>query len=401
MRRVVAFAAILLCAACGTPAPAAVQLPPTASASAAPIATVSQHATANACAVWSECRRIGEPVRVSETKIGQSPDVAWDGTEALVAYETPSEGSHLVAVDAAGRILWTELVAGMTPHIAWNPRSRSGLLVTNQTIAWLGRDGKPAHRTNAPRTTNVGFHYAVAAMGEGFIVASGVGSHASNAPPVAFSIATIGAPSDTIDWKRMDDDGLRHAPAIATPDAATWIVSQPFKTAAQLFSIRDIGARPLVLPGASTLRAVAIGEERKEPFVVLADDTTHALSVTSVRSGSPTPPADLGVRSTRSGSAVVLHVGGRLVIGADKIGDSPGVALAPLDLAPTPSVGAPLAIGPEASQHLHAVANDRGFVATWNIADEAAPMVTLVSHAPIHGLSAMLAIYACCPSAVK
>lgn len=343
--------------------------------------------TANACAVWKECRLVGETVRVSETRIGQSPNVVWDGNEALVVYETPRDGTHLAAIRRE-RVSWTELIAGMNPEIAWNPRTRSGLVVTSETITWLGRDGKPVHHTSTPHVTNVGFHGGVAAVGDGFIAATGVGSHASSAQPLPFSFAKIGAPADAIDWKRVDDDGLRYAPLLASG----LLVSQPFKSPAQLFIFSSSGApgTPIALSNAPTTRAAAF----LPPLVVFTDDTTHALSL-SVPSNVP---VDLGIRSTRSGSATLLRVGNRVVIGADKIGDSAGVALAPLDVE-SAHVGTPLAIGPENSQRLRATSTDEGFVATWNIADDAAPLVPLMNGTSMHGLSAMLAVYMCCPRA--
>jgi len=382
MRRIFGLLALLV--ACGASSSNVVQLPPAPSASAASVGASTT--TANACATWKACRVVGEPVRVSEARIGQSPNVVWDGNEALVVYETPREGTHLAAV-AGGHVLWTELVAGMNPEIAWNARTRTGLVVTSETIAWLGRDGKPVHKTKAPQVTNLTFHGGVAASKDGFIVATGVGSHASSAPPVAFSIARVGALADTLDWKRVDDDGLRYAPLVAK-DA---IISQPFKSAPQLFmfSSSDEPGTPVTMSSGAAMRAVAFDP----PYIVYVEETTHALSLTMLN----TTPVDLGVRSTRSGSAVLLHVGDKLILGADKIGDSAGVALAPLD-ANAGHVGAPLAIGPEKSQHLRAAANDEGFVAVWNIADDGAPMVQLMSNNAMHGLSTMLAVYACCPA---
>jgi hypothetical protein len=332
---------------------------------------------------------VGEPVRVSEARIGQSPNVVWDGNEVLVTYETPRDGTYLVAFDR-GRVAWTELIAGTNAEIAWNPRTRSGLVVTSETITWLGRDGKPVHHTSAPHVTNIGFHGGVTASGDGFIVASGVGSHASSAQPIAFSIARIGAPTDAIEWKRIDDDGLRYAPLLS----GALVVSQPFKAqhgvlpAAQIFALTNDPPSVRALDNAPSTRAVAFDP----PHVVFSDDTTHALSVTSSKG-----IVDLGVRSTRSGSAVLLHVGERLVLGADKIGDSIGVALAALEIDPNVHVGTPLAIGPESSQHLRATATDRGFVAAWNIADDGAPLVPLMNQAPMHGLSTMVVVYTCCP----
>ena len=372
------------------------QLPATTTASAAP---VSPKVPATTCAVqWTACHRIGEPVRVSGTGIGQSPEVAWDGHEALVTFDAPSQGIHLAAVGLDGRVLWTEALSGANARLVWNPRTQTGLVVTSEAIAWLGRDGKPIHATSAPRVTNVTFHGAAFATAGGFLVATGVGGHVTGAKAMPFSVATVGAPAEAIAWKGVADDGLREAPVGGPPDAVAWMVSQPLRAAPQLFSVSaagDVGA-PLALPGAPAMRAVAVAEEHKEPIIVLVDDATEELSLVAVRSGVVAAPKKLHVRSTRSGSAVVLRLGGRLVLGADKIGDSPGVALAPFD-AVSPHVGAPLAIGPENSQHLRVAVTDRGFVAVWNISDDGAPELTFANHAPMHGLSTMLAVYACCP----
>ena len=131
----------------------------------------------------------------------------------------------------------------------------------------------------------------------------------------------------------------------------------------------------------------------------LCSSTTRRTKLSSVvvRGGAATAPEKLGVPSTRSGSAVFLRLGSRLFLGADKIGESPGVALAPFDAAASPRVGAPHAIGPENSQRLRVAVTDRGFVAVWNIADDGAPELTFANHAPMHGLSTMLAAYTCHP----
>jgi hypothetical protein len=385
----------VIAAACGTRAPAVVQLPTTTGA------PVSPKAPTTACSEqWSACRAVAAPVRVSGTSTGQNPEIAWDGHEALVTFDTPGQGIHLAAVTIDGRVLWMESLAGVNAHVAWNPRTQTGLVVTSESIVWLGRDGKPIHTTSAPHVTNVTFRGAAFAIGDGFLVATGVGGHVTGTTPTAFSVATIGAPTDAIAWKRIADDGLRGAPVGGPPELVTWMVSAPQQAAAQLFSVSSTGelGAPITLPSVLASRVAAVADDHKQPLVVLVEDATHELTLVASHDGVVAPPVKLGVRSTRSGSAVLLRIAGRLVLGADKIGDSPGVALAPLDAAALPPVTAPLAIGPENSQHLRAAATDRGFVAAWNIADDAAPLISLASHAPMHGLSTMLAVYTCCPA---
>ena len=387
----------LVVASCAAPATPVVQLPAQASASAAPPRAPRLPDT---CELrFDACRRVGEPVRVSGTSIGQSPDLAWDGHEALVTFDAPGHGVELAAVDLDGRILWMEALPGTNARVAWNPRARAGLVVTSDTIAWLGSDGKPVRRTNAPHVVNVTFDGSPFATEAGFLVASGVASHASSAPPIPFSVAVVGAPADTIAWKRVDDDGIQSPPVGGPTGAVEWIVTRARKATARLFPVSpagDLGA-PIKLTNPPGMRAVAVVGERHEPVVLFADEAEALWSV-AVHGGSAAAPEKVGVTSRRSATAAVLRLGDRLLLGADKIGDSPGVALAPYDAATSPHIGAPLAIGPDKSQHLRVVPTDRGFVAVWNIADEGAPLVTLMNHAPVHGLSTMLAVYGCCPS---
>jgi len=391
MRRGVA--CVIVASACGAPAPS-VELPAAPRASAAPVSPKPPPA----CELrLRACRRVVEPVRVSGALVGQSPEVVWDGRAALVAFDTPGQGTRLSAVSVDGSIAWTERLPGSYPHLAWNPRTHGGLVVTSETIAWLGADGKPVHQTSAPRVTNVAFQGAPIATDRGFLVATGVVSIASRATPMPFSVAILDAPTDAIAWRRVADDGLRIAAQGGPADEASWLVSQARGSAPQLFSVSptgDLGA-PTLLPEAAAMRAVAVTDHRDEAWVVL-DEPTHDLAWVAVRGGAPSAPEKLGARAQRSGSAVFLRLGDRTFLGADKIGDSPGVALAPFEAAP-PHLGAPLAIGPEASQSLRVAATDEGFVAVWNIADDGAPLQRLVNHAPMHALSTMLAIYACCP----
>ncbi len=338
---------------------------------------------------------------MSGSIVGQSPEVAWDGHEALVTFDTPGQGVRLAAVADDGKVSWTEPLPGTNARVAWNARTHTGMVVTSETIAWLGRDGKPVHRTSAPHVTNVSFEGAPFPTEHGFLLATGVASHASNATPMPFSVATVGAPADAISWKRVADDGLRGAPIGGPSGAVAWMISQPRQAAAQLFSVSvagELGA-PVTLPNAPGERATALAVDRDGPVVLFADDVTHELSTVAVHGATARAPARLGVRSTRSDTAVFLRLGDGLYLGADMIGESPGVALAPFD-ASAPRVGAALAIGPEHSQHLRVAPTDTGFVAAWNIADDDAPRVMLANHASMHGLSAMLAIYACCPEHV-
>ncbi len=249
---------------------------------------------------------------------------------------------------------------------------------------------------STPRVTNIGFDGAPFATEQGFVVVSGVSSRATGATPTPFSYAVLLEGSESVEWKTVDTDGDRAAPVgPATGSTTAWIASQARRGGAQLYPVARSGelgtALPLTL--STNARVVALAQVGTDPLVIAVDDSN---ALVMARVGDHQSFAKLGVQSRRSASAVVIRAFGALLIGADKIGDSPGVALALLNPSAAAPVGAALAIGEVDSQRLRVCATDQGFVAVWNVADDGAPVIKLGGGRSMHGLSTMLAAYDCC-----
>ena len=287
--------------------------------------------------------------------------------------------------------MWTDSMPGYAAHLAWSVSAQAGVVVTNDVIAWLGHDGHVARSLSPPHAVNVRFEGGAVALGDGLLIATGTTGHSSNAAPFAFSYAVMRSASDALEWKQLDLDGDRRAPLVASG----WLFSQHGQGSGELYPL-DHGApaTPVPVTLAAQTDGIALGVEDKEPFLVLGHERTYELSLVSLRDGHPQPAQPLGIQSRRSLSAVVTRIAGRLVIGSDKIGDSPGVALAPLDVRAA-RTGEPLAIAELNSQSLRVAPTDDGFAAAWNIADDGAPVTSLTGGGSVHGLSAMLAVYDC------
>lgn len=392
--------------ACGAPSTPVVQLPQVASATASST-VVSPPWRAR----WESCRRTAGPVRISGADVAQSPQVVWDGHEALVTFETMPTGVRLVAVDPGAREVWHESLTGRGGAIAWNASSRAGLVMTSDAIGWLGPDGRPnGTPMSPPQATNIQFNRAAFAVEQGFVLVSGIGSRASSTvmPPLSYAIVT--SSPGAVDWKEIDPNGDRGLAlgATATTGSATWIVSPGHRSGGTLYPVEGLPGRSGAATGLALskraaidlaplgdVRVVAVGEAGKDPVVIILDNGTYDLAAARVHDGRVGARQRLGASSHRSASAQWLRVGEALVVGADRIGDSPGVALARLDLDSPNALGTALSIGERDSQQLRVSATGQGFVAVWNIADDGAPVMKMTGGQTMHALSTMLAVYDC------
>ena len=176
---------------------------------------------------WGACSVRTEAFQISEDH-GQSPDLAWDGRELLVVYDAQDGGNVLAHVRLDGTVRGRVALGGIQqPRVTWNPVLRSGLVVVDSGVQWLGNDGWPVGEYVRAPIDGWQLSGDVSATATGFLLLTG--TNAYGAPPPLY-YAVLGAAPMELSFNLLAQGGPR-APAVHAngPDGlARWAASTTY-----------------------------------------------------------------------------------------------------------------------------------------------------------------------------
>ncbi|MBI5534296.1 MAG: hypothetical protein HY898_16345 [Deltaproteobacteria bacterium] len=342
---------------------------------------------------WEACKPVFGPLVVSGSDLGQSPDVAFTGTNLLVIYDAYA-GNTLSAVSLDGKILWSEDVGGVQqPRLSWNPALGVGLAAVDSGLRWLGADGKPVGSFVATKIEGSSLYGDVCPTASGFTVFYGSNGY-STPPPLAFAL--LGPqPSATVEWKLLAQGAPRGAAEHTRgPEGlAQYAVSTAYQGAhGDLWEVKANEAPTLVsefgamlpLDGAGYSAGVA---QKGGHFYLLwggpdPKDYLWLQWVIDVTTG-----ARQQINKSNNGSSGhMIMLGDEILIASPAIVDPEAVTVVPYD----PVTGITkkmltLANAPHTSHSPRMINTPRGFAVVWNEATGDA-----------NGLSALLESFDCC-----
>ncbi len=282
---------------------------------------------------WTECRPVGVPITVEASAIDLEADLVWNGRE-LLALTSNVCGATVTGVDLDGAARWQRHMDHEGPgRIAWNERSRAGLVALRGAIFWLDSSGEPSGDAGMFADGDNASRADVFALGEGFGLLTGPGRSSvpggfravrfASIPAhrASFEVIDTGFRADRLPEHAVDDEGATSFAAASwgTMDGghALWDLSSGSPEEVEVSYAGHGALLRLAMLGDQVFSLGALGPIEDDPGLVGAYVIWLSLWSTPGQPGR----GDVFVLSPGLGRAELAmeSVGGRLFVASELI----------------------------------------------------------------------------------